>query len=299
MGTSPTISAHQPHFHLVTPTYNSAATLDEMFRSIYRQSAVTGGDLAQISVIDGASTDETLTLIENWRERFEQRVQSLDISLAFQVISEPDEGIYDAMNKGIAAVLSAADDADLIILLNSDDYLCDHTLQRVAAAASKHPEAGLFYGELEFVTAEGKLTNRHYPVQKHLEPSSFAGGMPLAHPATFVRAGVYRDYGLFNTQYRIAADYDLLYRFIRKGVRAWYIPELLTIMREGGVSTDRAFEVMSYREDIAVRIAAGARPLSEWLRYYHKRLNGRLYRSASHLPGVEKAYAQYKQRPLE
>ncbi|MCL2333079.1 MAG: glycosyltransferase [Actinomycetia bacterium] len=288
---------HHQHvrFHFISPTFNSAATLDEMLRSVYRQNAAMNGELVSINLIDGGSTDGTPEIAQSWQRRFEERSHALDTTLDFSFRSEPDEGLYDAMNKGVRAVLETADAQDLIAILGSDDWYSDDALQLVATVAAEHPDVSLFYGAAEFATPAAEPTGRYYPVQTDLCPRSFAGDMPLSHPATFIRAGVYRAYGLYDTRYRIAADYDLLYRFIRAGVSSHSIPEVLVFMREGGVSTDPAFEIMSYKECIAVRIAAGARPFSEWLRYYRKRLNGRLYRGASHLPGVKAAYERYRE----
>jgi len=278
------------------PTFNSAATLDDALRSIYQQHAAMNGDLAQIRLVDGVSTDETLAIAEAWRIRFKERSGSLDTDLKFCVISEPDKGIYDAMNKGLRGVLKTAQDDDLIAILNSDDRYTDKALSLIAEAAEKHPEAGLFYGNMGFMDASGEPIDARYPVRPRLNPRSFADGMPLAHPASFIRAHAYRAHGLFDTQYRIAADYDLCYRFIRAGVTSLHLTEVLALMREGGVSTDPAFETASYKECIAVRVAAGAPKLREWLRYYRKRLNRRLYQGAAHLPGVEGAYERYKSR---
>ncbi len=279
-----------PHLYLIIPTFNSAATLDETFASLFAQSPRALKALKAVQVIDGASTDATREIAEQWRRQFAARAQALGTDMRVVISSEQDTGIYNAMNKGLHAVLegaSPARDEDLIGILNSDDLYTPGALDAVLDAAACSPQTTLFYGDMDYVDEGGGVQDKRYPVQPTLDIASFSDGMPLAHPATFVRAAQYRAQGCFDEHYAIAADYDLLYRFIRTGATARYLPCVLVHFREGGISTDPAHEAQSYQEAIAVRVAAGAANVAfEQARYRKRRLFGALYRPLSHIPGL-------------
>ena len=200
---------------VITPVFNSAATIIDCLNSISLQTHP-----CEHIIIDGASTDGTLKLIQ----------ESPHMS---RLISEPDKGIYDAMNKGIMEVTG-----DVVGILNADDiYVDEHVIAKVAAVFDVLPIDALF-ADLVYVKP-GNLNKvvRYYSGRK-FTLSKFASGWMPPHPTFFVRRECYEKYGLFKTDYSIAADFELLARFLGKHrIRYHYLPEVIVKMRTGGIST--------------------------------------------------------------
>lgn len=173
----------------------------------------------ELIVIDGASTDGTPAVLERYRPRLAA------------LVSEPDEGLYHAMNKGLALATG-----DVVGTLNSDDlYAGDDVLQAVAEAFGEGVDA--VYGDLVYVRPEdpGRVvrTWRSRPYR----PGLFERGWMPPHPAFFARRAVYERHGGFDTAYRIAADFELLLRLLAKAeVSSRHLPKVLVRMRTGGVS---------------------------------------------------------------
>lgn len=203
-------------FSLITVVRNNPQ-VGGALASIFRQRHE--GALESI-VIDGASTDGTLAALEALRPRIAR------------LVSEPDEGIYDAMNKGLRLA-----GGDVVGLLNADDvYQDDQVLSRVARAF-EDPSVEACYGDLVYVRKEDPSRIVRYWRSGPPAPESFRWGWMPAHPTFFVRRGIYERHGLFDTRFRIAADFELMLRLLgRHRVKAAYIPEVLVRMRAGGTS---------------------------------------------------------------
>ncbi len=203
---------------IITVSYNSANHIEDVVRSVLSQDY----DDIEYIVVDGASTDGTQEILRQYDGRISKW------------ISEPDEGIYDAMNKGIKMA-----SGEVVGMLNSDDfYYNDHIISKVAAAFGEEAVDAV-YGDLIFVDSENtKKTVRTYSSGKWT-PEKFAKGYMPAHPTFFVRRKFYEKYGLFETDYRIAADYELLIRFLYvHKLRYRYLPMKMVKMRKGGVSSN-------------------------------------------------------------
>lgn len=201
---------------VITATYNRADTVVGALASVAGQ---TWPNVEHI-VIDGASTDGTLQLIEAQRER-----------LAV-LVSEPDGGIYDALNKGLALATG-----DVVGLLHSDDAYADaRVLERVAQAFADPAVDGV-YGDLDYVAkADISRIVRRWRSGAYARDNLAHGWMP-PHPTLFLRRAVIQQWGGFDTSYRIAADYDAMLRYLARGrIRLAYIPEVLVKMRVGGES---------------------------------------------------------------
>ncbi len=208
-------------FSIITPTYNSAATLGDTLRSIASQ---TYRDIEHV-IVDGASQDDTLNIIDEYSHQY-----GLNISLS----SEPDKGVYDAMNKGLRRA-----SGEIIGIINSDDFLADEAvIADVAACFREDPTLDACYGDLRYVDRQdtGKIV-RFWKAGKYRE-SKLKNGWAIPHPSFFVRRQVYRQYGGFNPDFQIAGDYELILRLLKvHGIKVAYLPRTLACMRAGGLSS--------------------------------------------------------------
>lgn len=171
-------------------------------------------------VIDGASTDGTLLALEPHRPRIAH------------LVSEPDAGIYDAMNKGLRLATG-----DIIGLLNADDLYQDAFVFQRVARAFEDPSVEACFGDLVFVRATDPARVVRYWRSSTPAPDGFQWGWMPAHPTLFLRRSVYERFGYFDLSYRIAADFEFMLRILGKHrIRSVYLPEVLVRMRIGGAS---------------------------------------------------------------
>ena len=216
---------------IITATYNSGNTIADTLKSVLAQSYRD----YEVLVIDGASKDHTLEVVKNMMPKFEGRLRW---------VSEPDKGIYDAMNKGIRMATG-----DVVGILNSDDfYTSNDVLMQVAKAfegaeslpsgADKAPALDAVYGDVHYVH-DGDLTKcvRYYSSKPFRRWAMRLGFMP-AHPSFYCRREVYEKYGSFDTSYKVAADFENLLRliFVHR-IHTQYIPKDFVTMRTGGASS--------------------------------------------------------------
>ena len=175
-------------------------------------------------IVDGASKDATLDIIREYEPRFQGKMRYL---------SEPDKGIYDAMNKGFAMATG-----DVIGILNSDDFFTsDDVLQAVVDGfAGEYVDA--VYADIHFVGTDDLTKCVRYYSSSVFRPWMMRFGMIPAHPSFYCRKAVYDQYGSFDTTYRIAADFEILLRliFIHR-IRTRYVKKDFVTMRLGGAST--------------------------------------------------------------
>lgn len=200
---------------IVTATFNSAATLATTMESVRDQ------DYANIEhiLVDGRSSDRTVDVIRSYPH-------------VARFISEPDSGLYDAINKGIRLATG-----DVVGILNSDDFFpSPHVVSRIVDALRLRQVDAVF-GDVAFVRPD-KLDKivRIYSSRK-FHPRQFVRGYMPAHPTFYVRRRCYEQFGVYRTDYQIAADYELLVRFIhRHRISYAYLPMTMVYMRTGGVS---------------------------------------------------------------
>lgn len=201
---------------IITVCYNSENTIESSINSVLSQDYQ---DIEYI-IIDGNSMDNTTSIINKYRDKIAQ------------FISEKDEGIYDAMNKGISMATG-----EVIGVLNSDDFYKNNTVisKVVNLFTSQNPDA--IYGDLVYVSKENtKKITRWWKAGEYTEGMFLRGWMP-PHPTFFVKKDIYHKYGGFNTKLKSAADYELMLRFIHKEkIKIAYLPEVLIKMRTGGKS---------------------------------------------------------------
>ena len=205
-----------PKITIITVSFNSASTIADTLKAVASQ---TYQGIEHI-IVDGASTDETINIVESFPH-------------VAKCISEKDEGIYFAMNKGIAMA-----SGDVIGILNADDIYADNEVIAKVAAVFEHPAVDATYADLVFVNrVDVSKIVRTWKSGPFKRSSMYNGWMP-PHPTFFVRRSLYEKYGLFNTILRSAADYELMLRFLLKHeINLSYIPQTIIKMRQGGKST--------------------------------------------------------------
>lgn len=203
---------------IITVAYNSAGTIRDTIESVMRQSHP---DIEYI-IVDGASSDDTLSIANEYRGRIAR------------IVSEPDKGLYDAMNKGIAMATG-----DVIGILNSDDFFeTESSLATVVKAFEIKPDAQIAFGDIVFVEDTDLHTVTRYYGAAHFRPWKLRFGWMPPHPATYIRREAYELAGQYSTQYRISADYDMFIRLLLVHKLPWTrIDSVLVRMRAGGVST--------------------------------------------------------------
>ncbi|MBS1680088.1 MAG: glycosyltransferase [Bacteroidetes bacterium] len=202
---------------LITVAFNSAATIGDTINSVRSQDYK---DIEYI-VVDGNSTDGTLDIIRQNEGRIDKW------------ISEPDRGIYDAMNKALKMATG-----EVVGILNSDDFYASHTIVSQVANEFVDHSVDAVFGNLVFVDPKNLSKVLRTYSASHWNPKKFAWGFMPPHPTFFVRRKYYDQLGLFKTDYQIAADYELLIRFLLVNrLKYKYIPLTMVTMRKGGVSS--------------------------------------------------------------
>ncbi len=201
---------------IITIAYNSGHSIADAIQSVLAQTYPN----IEYVIVDGKSKDNTVEVVKSFGDRISK------------FVSEPDKGIYDALNKGIKMATG-----DIIGFMHSDDlFASDDIIEKVAALFVKH-DVDSIYGDLQYVYKND--TNK---VLRYWRSGDFSihklkmGWMP-PHPTFYVKKKVYDQYGLFNTNFRIAADYDTMLRFLGKyRISTMYLPEVMVKMRVGGAS---------------------------------------------------------------
>lgn len=224
-------SLTRPKITVVTVVYNAVETLEQCIKSVIEQSYRP----LEYVVIDGGSSDGSLDLIRKYEDYIDAWV------------SEPDDGVYDAMNKGIEKATG-----DVVGLLNADDFYEEETADIVARTHADHPES-VIVGAMNRVQEDGStFTLRRNLTHQYLE-ETILYTMPVNHPATFVPATVYDRLGTFDSQFHILGDYDFICRCHANDVPFVFVDEVLTNMRVGGLSSGANNVVKRAGERYAVR----------------------------------------------
>jgi glycosyltransferase involved in cell wall biosynthesis len=200
---------------IITVSYNSHETIYRTVKSVKRQ---TYPDIEYI-VVDGGSKDGTVEILE-------ENEKALD-----NWISEPDEGIYDAMNKGIRMSTG-----DIIGIINSDDWYEPEAVETAVQIFEHNKNVDLVHGAMDVWREEGDLHARYRPV-RYMSPKY---ATPYHHPTCFVRKDVYRDIGLFDQRFSTAADYDFMLRFLSSEKYAVCVDKVLANFTRGGETTSSA-----------------------------------------------------------
>lgn len=226
---------------LITVCYNSAATIEATIQSVLAQDYAD----TEYIIVDGMSDDATPDIIGRYRDRISR------------FISEKDEGIYFAINKGIAAATG-----DIIAILHADDFYTDASVISTVVKTFETKNTDTVYGDLQYVDRDdpGKV-KRSWHSGEYSYGLFLKGWMP-PHPSFFVRKSCYDAFGLFNTSLRSAADYELMLRLLhRHRCSTAYIPQVLVKMRVGGKSNVTVMNrIRANREDKKAWLLNGLRP---------------------------------------
>lgn len=209
---------------IVTAVLNRAQTIEQAIESVSRQ---TYPDIEHI-LVDGASSDGTLDAIRR------------QMKPGMKFVSEPDEGIYHALNKGMQMATG-----EIIGIVHSDDFLAHDRVIEIVALAFANPNIDAVFGDLDYVQADDTdHVVRHWQAGV-FEPKKLKRGWMPPHPALFLRRNVIDILGNYDTFYEIAADYEAVLRWFGKGgIRSVYVPEVLVKMRVGGASNGSIKRIM-------------------------------------------------------
>ncbi|MBI5401661.1 glycosyltransferase [Candidatus Wolfebacteria bacterium] len=214
---------------IITVVFNNKKFIESAIKSVLSQ---TYPDIEYI-VIDGGSTDGTLEIINKYRDRIAK------------FVSEPDKGIYDAMNKGLKLATG-----EIVGILNSDDFYADENSIKIVVKEMGKSGAGCLWGDLVIVDRNNPDKVVRFWKSSPYFDGKFKTGWHPPHTTFFVRKKIYDKYGFLNLDFKIAADYELMLRFLEKHkVSSGYIPKVFVKMRGGGASAKNIIKanIESYR----------------------------------------------------
>jgi glycosyltransferase involved in cell wall biosynthesis len=239
-----------PKITVITACVNASRTIEQTLRSVLDQ----GYPNLEYIIIDGGSEDGTLEIVERYGTHLAA------------AISEPDNGVYDAFNKGLALATG-----DLIGILNADDFYAPWTFERVAEVYASHPEYDVFFGKVAVID-EGKKRWKVYSIGSE---RGLVDSMSTPHPAVFLPGRTYGKWGFFDDSYKVAGDWDYVLGLYMDGASFYPINEVLTAFRDSGVSSllsprqlhENRLVYFKYLD----RTAALGRVAKMYLKYYGRR----------------------------
>lgn len=199
---------------LITVTFNAADTIEKCIQSVIGQTYKN----VEYIVIDGKSSDDTVQIINKYKAHIQY------------FVSEPDRGIYDALNKGISVATG-----DIVGALNADDFFVDNRVLESVADVFNHKKADILYGDLDYINHQGKVIRQWR--SGGYTPGKFNRGWMPPHPTFYCRKELFDKYGLYSLNFGTAADFELMLRFMYKHHHpAFYLKQVLVKMKIGGVS---------------------------------------------------------------
>lgn len=219
---------------IITATFNSAKTLKNTIQSVLRQ---TNKDFEYL-IIDGGSTDETIDIVKSYESEFSGRLKW---------VSEKDQGIYDAMNKGIKMA-----SGDVVGILNSDDYFTSDDILQTVDNAFKSHEIDAIYGDIHFIRDGNPQKCVRYYSSSMFRPFWLRFGFMPAHPSFYCKREIFDKAGLYSLDYKIGADYEMMVRlFKRHKIKSLYVNKDFVTMLTGGASnTNMRSRLTLINEDV-------------------------------------------------
>jgi glycosyltransferase involved in cell wall biosynthesis len=230
---------------IITVSFNSGSTLGDTLKSVAAQ---THPEIEHI-LIDGGSTDNTRDLVDQHGKHL------------YKYVCEPDQGIYDAMNKGLALATG-----EVVGFLNSDDLFFESDSVAKISSAFSDPEIDAVYGNIVMVDPLQLQKIRRYWRPGIFKHGAFASGWMVPHPTLYVRRDILNSAGGFNLRYRLQSDFDLELRLFEiMKIRAKYLPSTIVRMRMGGATTGSFFNI--FRGNIEASISVRSNGFSGGLRF--------------------------------
>ena len=214
---------------IITICFNSETTITSTIESVLCQ---TYKNIEYI-IIDGGSQDKTLNIINHYKSKINK------------IVSEPDNGIYDAINKGI--LLSSG---EVVGILNSDDVFSNNDIiTKIVDTFEKSKELDSVIGDIVFIKNNGKIHRKY--TAKNWAPLKFAWGMMPPHPTFYCKRKYFEKFGLYRNDFKIAADYELMMRFLLVNKISYkYIPKVFVNMKLGGTSTKNIFSKIKINKEV-------------------------------------------------
>ena len=234
---------------IITVTLNSASVIQRCLTSVRIQKYKN----IEHIIVDGKSDDETLTILESQRNNFAS------------LISESDDGIYDAMNKGIKITTG-----DIIGFLNSDDFYANNkVLSTVANIFMNNPTIDACYSDLIYVDKLTASKTVRYFKSSKFQPGLFSKGWCPPHPTFFVRRSIFEKYGNFDLDLKIASDVDLMIRFLEvHKIQCLYVPEIWVKMRMGGTTNKSFKNIFIQNQEIILSLKKNNLPINKSLDFF-------------------------------
>jgi len=216
---------------IITVSYNSVETISDTINSVLSQ---TYQNIEYI-IIDGSSADGTIELVQSFGKRISK------------FLTQQDNGIYDAINKGIKIATG-----DIIGILNSDDFFYDDFVIEKIVKSFQENEIDAVIGDVQFVDPKKSSKIVRYYSSLHFSPRKFRYGFMPAHPSFYVKRELFENLGFYKTDYKIAADYELLIRFLHVNrIKYKYLEMPFVSMRTGGVSNKSIRSNFTLNKEIA------------------------------------------------
>ncbi|QXV67026.1 glycosyltransferase [Mucilaginibacter sp. 21P] len=206
----------QPTVSIITVCYNSAATIEDSIKSVLSQNYAN----IEYIIIDGNSKDDTLQIVQRYSDKINV------------IVSEPDKGLYDAMNKGIKLATG-----DIIGILNSDDIYCSNTIITEIAQEFVERNVDLLYGNITYFKDDPEIKVRTW-LAKPYYGNFFDNGDVAPHPSLFVKKHVYDKIGVYFPDFKITSDYEFMMRALKiNKYKSYHLNKFIVNMRMGGEST--------------------------------------------------------------
>lgn len=233
-----------PLISIITVTFNASLTLPQTIRSVIEQNYAN----VEYIVVDGGSTDSSRKILHQYENEIDYW------------ISEKDNGIYDAMNKGISLA-----SGEIIGFLNADDFYASDDVLTTVAKSFESSEVAACYGDLCYVKQNDTSSIVRYWRSSPFHLGHFKHGWCPPHPTFFVRKKVYERFGVFDLGFKIAADTELMMRLLEvHKIRAVYISKILVMMRLGGTTNRSLMNILKQNKEILIALRKNKIPSSIW-----------------------------------
>lgn len=218
---------------IITVTYNRAHIIRDCIEGVLKQTFKN----YEYIIVDGASKDNTIEILKEYEPRFEGRMRW---------ISEPDKGLYDAINKGIKISTG-----DIVGIINSDDFFHRNDVFDIISQSFENSDVDAVYGDDRVVSGNNLYKELRVTRANYFRTWMYRIGLMPGHQTFYVKRNLFEKYGFYKTNYKIAADFELMLRFVYVNkIKTKYIPEILMTFRMGGISTQFSNKLLVNKETV-------------------------------------------------